>query len=104
VRQQIACLELDELKRPQPRAVLHLEHGGVPPGDRSALVVRAHHLLDPVIDVVEQGAKLVAADLAPLGAMVILLDMPGGIPLMADLLRNLAELLQAAFEPGDTAD
>lgn len=70
------------------------------PGDRSALVVRVHHLLDPVINVVEQGTELVTADLAPLGTVIILLYMPGGIPLMADLLRDLAELLLATFEPG----
>jgi hypothetical protein len=49
-------------------------------------VVRAHHLLDPVIDVVEQGAKLVAADLAPLGTVIVLLDMPRTTPC---LFRNV---------------
>jgi hypothetical protein len=63
-------------------------------------VVRAYHLLDPVIDVIEQGTKLVAGDLAPLGPVIELLDVPGGIPLVADLLRDLTEFFLATFKPG----
>jgi hypothetical protein len=103
VGREVRSVEHRCLPAAQPPGVGDLEHCRVPPRRQPALAAMRPGRGDAVIGVLEECLQLIAGERPPSRVALVVGDMIGGVPVMADLRRVLAEAFLALQRPTVTA-